>query len=232
MILFPTSYALTEGVYTVIIKKQEEKKKNRWTLADWLITKKTIALQDQWLALHSSERWFEFVLDYAGGSLDDESSLRELDTSRFGGALYVKFFGIEYNSYNFESSYDQSDLRVNLLILGSSIQSTHVRGFYGKRDYSFENYSHYDQDFWGGNLTLYFANFLGVEGQFTKYLNTTSENSQFSSDGERTELSVFLEIYALRLYATKFKERMIFRGTSANHHSTLDGTLFGLKLFF
>ena len=53
------SFALAEGVYTVIVKKQEEKKSSRWSLADWLVTKKKIALMDQWLALNSSTTWFE-----------------------------------------------------------------------------------------------------------------------------------------------------------------------------
>ncbi len=231
-----STFALAEGVYTVIIKKQEEKKKNRWTLADWLATKKTIALQDQWLALNSSETWFEFVLDYGLGTLEEtkssDSLTREMDMSRFGGALYIKFIGLEYNSYSFDTLYDQSDYRLNLLILGSSIQSTHLRGFYGQRSYSYQDYSNYDQNFWGGNLTFYLANFLGIEGTFTKYLEASSDNSTYTSDGERTELTAFLELWALRLYATQFKERMLFRGASESEKTNLEGTVFGVKLFF
>ena len=229
-----SSFALSEGVYTVIIKKQEEKKKNRWTLADWLVTKKTMALQDQWLALNSSSTWFEFIFDYASGTLDHkvEESTREVDFSRYGGAIYVKFLGFEYNSYDYSKFYDQSDYRVNLIILGSSVQSTHLRAFFGKRDYSYENYSSYDQKFWGGHLSLYLASFLGVEGQFAKFSETSSDNNLFKSDGERRELSAFIDLWMFRVFATQYRERMFFRSTNSLRKTTLEGTLLGAKLFF
>ena len=223
-----------EGVYTVIIKKQEAKEKSRWTLADWLTTKKTIALQDQWLALHSSENWFEFILDYGTGTLDEsiDHTAYELDQTNWGAALYLKFLGLEYNSQSFSRDYDSSDLRLNLLVLGSSVQSTHIRGFYGERDYSLQNYGTYKQNFWGLNLTLYLASFLGVEGKFIKFQKATADNNQFSSDGERTELTGFIELWMLRLYATQYRERMLFRSTSSFTKSNSEGTVLGVKLFF
>ena len=229
-----SSFAQIEGVYTVIIKKQEAKEKNRWTLADWLTTKKTIALQDQWLALHSSENWFEFILDYGMGTLDEGegTNTRELDQSQWGAALYLKFLGLEYNSQSFSRDYDSSDLRLNLLILGSSVQSTHIRGFYGKRDYALQNYGDYEQNFWGANLTLYLASFLGVEGKFTKFQKSSADNSIYTSDGERTELTGFIELWMLRLYATQYRERMLFRSPSNFTKSNIEGTVFGAKLFF
>lgn len=228
-----STVAQIEGVYTVIIKKQEEKQKSRWTLADWLTTKKTIALQDQWLALHSSENWFEFILDYAGGEVEEVADGTEtrMDLNQWGAALYVKFFGVEYNSGNYSKFYDSSDFRMNLLILGSSVQSTHIRAFYGKRDYSYENYSSYKQNFWGAHFSLYLMSFLGVETEFTKYKKANAENEFFTSEGERREFGAFIDIWMLRLYATKFRERMIFRGSQLKK-TTVDGTLFGAKLFF
>ncbi len=228
-----SSFAQIEGVYTVIIKKQQEKEKSRWTLADWLITKKTIALQDQWLALHSSTTWVEFILDYAGGGVEENSDAvtTDLDLNQWGASLYIKFLGIEYNSRSFNRLYDSSDLRLNLLILGSSVQSTHLRAFYGKRDYLYENFSTYEQDFWGAHISFYLLSFLGLETQFTKYNKTASENTLFTSDGERREFGAFIDLWMLRLYATKFRERMIFRGGSFKK-TTVEGTLFGAKLFF
>lgn len=235
LILFSfSSIAQIEGVYTVIIKKQEEKRKSRWTLADWLMTKKTIALQDQWLALHSSENWFEFVFDYAGGAMEEstEGITSKVDLSRWGAAFYIKFLGLEYNSYDFSRLYDSSDYRINLLILGSSVQSTHLRAFYGRRDYSYENFSSYKkQNFWGGHLTFYLMNFLGLEAEFSKFKNITSEDTLYSSDGERREFGAFVDLWMLRLYVSKFHERMLFRGATFKN-STVEGTLFGAKLFF
>lgn len=44
---FSSNLFAIEGVYEVIIKKQQEKEASRWTLADWLLTKQKMALMDQ-----------------------------------------------------------------------------------------------------------------------------------------------------------------------------------------
>lgn len=232
IIFFQNTFALSEGVYTVIVKKQEEKKKNRWTLADWLITKKTIALQDQWLALNSSETWFEFVFDYAGSTFE-ETSLgikQDMDFSRWGGAAYLKFIGLEYSKRDYERNYKQSDLRLNLLILGSSIQSTHLRAFYGQRDFDVQSFGAFEQSFWGLHMTLYLASFLGIEGQYTKFMNESSGSA--STDGERSEFTGFVDLWLLRLYASLYKERNLLRGALSVNNQKVEGTLLGVKLFF
>ncbi|MEC7277571.1 MAG: hypothetical protein VXV96_14725 [Bdellovibrionota bacterium] len=232
IILFQNTFALSEGVYTVIVKKQEEKKKNRWTLADWLVTKKTIALQDQWLALNSSETWFEFVFDYAGSTLEETSlgTKQDMDFSRWGGAAYLKFIGLEYSKLDYERNYKQSDLRLNLLILGSSIQSTHLRAFYGQRDFDVQGFGAFEQPFWGLHMTLYLASFLGVAGQYTKFMNESS--GTISTDGERSELTGFIDLWLLRLYASLYSERNLLRGSVSTSNRKIDGTLLGVKLFF
>lgn len=229
-----SGFAQIEGVYKVIIQKQQEKEKSRWTLADWLSTKKTIALQDQWLALHSSSSWFELIFDYGGGSVNKKTNGVEtsLDLNRWGAALYIKFLGFEYNKFDFSKLYSSSDYRLNLLLLGSSVQSTHFRVFYGERDYSYNGYSSYKkQGFWGAHFSLYLTSFLGIETQFSKFSKTQSTNNLFSSDGERREFGAFIDLWMLRLYAKKFRERMLFRG-GAFKKTVVDGALFGAKLFF
>ena len=46
-------------VYNIVIKKQDEKAKSRWSLSDWLDTRDKMRMQDVWLALHSPSP-FEF----------------------------------------------------------------------------------------------------------------------------------------------------------------------------
>jgi len=229
-----SSFAQIEGVYKVIIQKQQQKEKSRWTLADWLSTKKTIALQDQWLALHSSSSWFELILDYGMGNVSEKSDgvNTSMDLNRWGAALYMKFLGLEYNNFDFSKLYSSSDYRLNLLLLGSSVQSTHFRIFYGEREYSYDSYSSYKkQGFWGAHFSLYLMNFLGIETQFSKFSKTQSSNNLFSSDGERREFGIFIDIWMLRLYAMKFRERMLYRGSTFKK-TVVDGALFGTKLFF
>lgn len=217
------SFALAEGVYTVIVKKQEEKKSSRWSLADWLVTKKRIALMDQWLALNSSTTWFEYIFDYAAGDINE---FQENRFERFGASLYIKFLGLEYSKNNFTTLENKDEYKLNLLLLGSSVQSTHIRGFYGKR-----SDSTYSQDLYGGSITLYLANFLGTEFSYTKLQETTSSDGLSTVEGERVEYGVFLELSFLRIYFNKFKERNSFSGAGLSPR-TDEGTILGTKIFF
>ncbi len=70
LLLTPNFSWAFEGVYTVIIQKQQAKASSRWTLGDWLATKKKMALMDQWLALHSSTQIFELYLGGGEGHFD------------------------------------------------------------------------------------------------------------------------------------------------------------------
>ncbi len=217
------SLALAEGVYTVIVKKQQEKKSSRWSLADWLVTKKRIALMDQWLALNSSTTWFEFIFDYAAGDIDD---YQENSFERFGASLYIKFLGLEYSKNNFTTLDNKNEYKLNLILLGSSVQSTHIRGFYGKREDST-----YSQDLYGGSLTLYIASFLGTELNYTKLKKANSSNDLTTVEGERIEYGVFLELSFLRVYLNNFKENNSFTGIGLSPRKD-EGTIIGTKLFF
>lgn len=222
LLLLPLkSFALAEGVYTVIVKKQEEKKSSRWSLADWLVTKKKIALMDQWLALNSSTTWFEFIFDYSSGAVD---KFQDSNLERLGAALYIKFLGLEYTKYNFTTLENKDEYKLNLLLLGSSVQSTHIRAFYGSR-----RDSTYDQDLYGGSLTLYIASFLGTELTYTKLKEANSSDGLSTIEGERVEYGVFLELSFLRVYLSNFKERNTFSGTGPRVD---EGTIIGAKLFF
>ena len=228
------SFALAEGVYTVIVQKQEEKKSSRWNLADWLVTKKKIALMDQWLALNSSSSWFEFIFDFGVGKLDESISRtetgNELEFERYGAALYIKFFGIEFNKYNYSDIIDKNDYRLNLILLGSSVQSTHLRLFYGRRNFKQLDFSSYSQDFYGSSLSLYLASFLGTEFTYTNFKSAKSIDSTYSVEGERVEYGVFIDISLLRIYMNKFTEKNIYHG-AINQLRKDEGIVLGAKLF-
>jgi hypothetical protein len=228
------AFALAEGVYTIIVQKQEEKKSSRWTLADWLVTKQKIALMDQWLALNSSENWFEFVFDYGQGDVDEKllstTTKENIDVTRLGASMYIKFLGFEYEKLDYNRITAQDAFKINFLLLGSSVQSTHIRAFWGKRDYSYENYSSYDQSFWGGSLSLYLASFLGGEFTYTMFSKTNSGNDTFKMHGHRAEYGGFIELWLFRFYANVFREKSYFRSSTLEVKED-DGVLLGVKLF-
>ena len=49
------------AVLDFLNNKQAPKKTSRWTLADWMSTKRQMSLQDQWLAMNSSDNFYEFI---------------------------------------------------------------------------------------------------------------------------------------------------------------------------
>ena len=228
------SLALGEGVYTVIVKKQEEKNSSRWSLADWLGTKKRISLMDQWLALNSTSSWFEFVFDFGQGKLDENISRLEtgnqIEFERYGASLYMKFIGLEFNKYNYSQLIGKNDYRVNLLLLGSSVQSTHLRFFYGRRNFKQLDFSSYAQNFYGSSLSLYLASFFGTELTYMNFKNAKSIDGSYSVEGERVEYGAFVELSLFRIYVNKFIEKSIYRG-SINQLRKDDGIVLGAKIF-
>lgn len=224
-----------EGVYEVIVRKQEEKKAVRWTLADWLLTKQKMALMDQWLALHSSSTLFEFFLEGSGGMLDGRSSLESMDKSktsyRYQAAFYLRAIGIQGGVDKFSGFQDSSFYQGNLILLGSSAQSTNIQVHYGKRNLNTQ-YGEFGPTYWGVSGSLYLLPFLGGLYEYRNYSSDESAGNSFS-DRKRQEYGAFLDIWFLRLRGTYFKERSTFN-TTANgaFDQRISGWWFGGQLFF
>jgi len=227
------TFSQIEGVYTVVIKKQEEKKASRWSLADWLMTKKRIALMDQWLALHSSSNWFEFIFDYSFGDIDESinNTSQTYAAKKYGAAIYLRFFGVEIEKMSDDYLTDQTSWKLNLIALGSSVQSTHLRFFYGKRDYNYTGFSDYSQELIGPHLSLYLFDFLGGEVTYTKFYKKRSASGDYTMDGQRVEYGPFIDLRFLRIYLNLFKESTYFRNVTTTKKVN-EGILTGAKLFF
>src|SRR5262245_4488691 len=83
--------AQADDVYTFVVKKQEEKAKRRWSLADWLDTLDRMRMMDLWLALHSPTP-YEFFLSGAYVMPNNSSSPKGSDLSF---AAFASIFGLE-----------------------------------------------------------------------------------------------------------------------------------------
>ncbi|MFI5391724.1 MAG: hypothetical protein ACHQYQ_10210, partial [Bacteriovoracales bacterium] len=53
LIFIANAWSQSKDVITVSVERQEAKRRTGWTLADWMDTRRTIALQNQWLAFHT-----------------------------------------------------------------------------------------------------------------------------------------------------------------------------------
>lgn len=229
-----------EGVYEVIIRKQEEKKASRWTLADWLMTKQKMALMDQWLALNSSTTYFEFFLEGSGKELvadevGDGRDPYDAQAYRYQAALYFRAFGLQGGKDKFSGFTESTFYQANLILLGSSAQSTNIQLHYGVKNTTLVATSpqaELSPTYWGASSTLYILPFLGGIYEYRKY-GKDSAGSYTLKGGSRQEVGGFLDVWFLRLKGTYFKERLELNSTSQGDYSQqVSGWWAGAQLFF
>lgn len=227
-----SNYAI-EGVYEVIIRKQEEKQKSRWSLSDWLLTKQKIALMDQWLALHSSTTWFEFFLEGSGGELDfgnNSDQTFKANSERFQGGLYIKMLGLSGGVDHFSGSLKSSFYQGSLIVFGTSAQSTNFQLHYGKRNLKGQ-FGDFDHSFFGFSSTLYLLPFLGGIYEYRNYSDANSGDYRYE-DGNRQEYGAFIDLWILRIRGTYFKERNLYSHPLTPKSETISGWWFGGQVFF
>ena len=240
LILLSQAVFAEDNIFIIIAKKQEEKKKYCWSLTDWLMTKKKIALMDQWLALHSSPNNFEFSLagyekKYKLGSatsgVTTTGETKTLDSGEL--AAYYKILGFTgaYGHSNESSSF--YDARANLRIFGTSIQSTNITGFIGR--HHFNNTEKFDNWYWGGSASLYLLSFLGVDASYKRYLSADNGNNS-KLQVHALEPGIFLDLFILRLSASYDKEVLDWErtntGAPTTTRETRKGWKYGIKVFF
>lgn len=238
LFLFSFKTFSLEEVYTVIIKKQEEKRRSQWSLADWLLTKKKIALMDQWLALNTSADVFESSL--FGGTNDlelvNESPVVEKSGVRFGASMFIYFAGLEYVKDKVSDVQDINKFSLRLRLLGNSSQTTGLEFLGGIRTLNDKTgLGDFDQSFYGVQARLYLLSFLGIRSRYEKYSDDhNSSGTSLTLGGERIEYAVFADISFIQLEAMMYRENFSYYTTDSNARTSFDKegvVLFG-KLFF
>jgi hypothetical protein len=245
--LRPSTTQAYGDVYVFISEKQEKIKQSRWSLSDWLLTKKKIALMDQWLALNSSSSLFEGFVIGRVGQYRKEVGISGQSTStvttgnqliQFGTDLYLAIFGVHYLNEQARHDYQAWEGHFNLRLLGKTAQGTNLTAFYGYR--SLKNPINYPMQYWGGSLTLYLFSFLGVEGQYRTYIraHSTDRGATDASvvKGSKSEATAFLDLGFVRVYATAFQEQLDFASELSSafvaRQDKRSGILGGLNIYF
>lgn len=233
LFLFSSINAFSQDeVYTVIIRKQEQKKQSRWSLADWLATKKRIALMDQWLALNTESNLFEFVLDYSKNTFDQNQNgvTNEFDSDVGKLKMYVTFLGLELEGESNKSEIETRKLNLSARILGSSAQTTHFNLLFGKKWINTKSYDDHAPLFYGIDGNLYLFSFLGLSGSYEKISKDTSKLMHLH--GEQTRYGAFLELWFLRFYYEKRKDNLYFNNNSTiNSKIERDGNALGVAIY-
>lgn len=238
-LLFCTLAAAQDDIYVVVIKKAVEKKQSRWSLGEWMTTKRKIEEMDRWLALNSD--WPASIFEgYIDGSFAPQMKLmfNELDdqkTNVFGAraGLFLAFIGVE-------GTYDQSDLefkhlegQISLRIFGNYEQNNNFTLGFGRRhsDYQVEEggfNDKYRNDFASARLNLMLATFFGIKGEYKKFFSSTSLRQSEKTSGEAIEATAYFDILFLNIYASYFKENW----KVGSERPVREGMRYGLRLYF
>lgn len=231
------SFALSEGTYQVIIKKQQEKKNSRWSLADWMGTKKKIALMDQWLAIHSSSNNFEFALYGAKNNLDFSTGISSQDQSGKGNEIgflgYYRIIGLEAKFEEIPNLIRDKNLMLGLRIFGRSDQGSHIKLLYGLNEMKdYQSGESVTQNIFGASSSIYLLPFLGIEGGYRKFLSDKLGNTSIDISGEAIEYGGFIEYSFVRIFG-KLQEKKIFHSNqTSTTKKTYKTSSLGLKLYF
>lgn len=122
-----------------------------------------------------------------------------------------------------------------LRLFGDHIQDSSLSAFYGRYNREWApaladgaTTPAVSGDVWGGNLNLYFTDWLGLEGDYQSFGNDPTTDS--SEKGERIDARVFLEMSLLRISAGRFQETWSGLGPQGKDELSSKGVLGGLAV--
>ncbi len=237
--VLPAESLAKETVWEYVDRKLEKKKFKRWSLSNWFHTQEKIALQNQWLAMNIHEDGIltEYYIDYAKSKFDRDTSDNsnvEDDGVTGEAAAYWGIFGLVFRQEEYGSLYTQREASVNLRLIGSSHQSTHLTATYGARQFRGNSQEEFDQNFYGGDISLYLLPFLGFDGRYRYYINAENSQGTQSLRSDRTQWGMFIDISFVRFFTYQFEENLLFNDFSSPELSELQikGTAAGIRLYF
>jgi hypothetical protein len=208
-----------DDVFTIVVKKEEEKRKNRWSLSEWLETRDKMRVMDMWLALHSPSP-YEFLF---GTEYHFNSSTTKNENLSLRGGAYASIFGLELQR-DF-SPVGETHALFNARVFGYHAQGTNLTLQAGMR-FRDEPAQHRNL-FAGADLTLYLGRFIGVEGLYRRNFSSLPNSAGATANGVRLEAQGFIDFKMLRILAGWMSEQET--GTLARNREAWTG---GMRFFF
>lgn len=235
-----SAFAQVEGTYELLIKKkQEEKKRSRWTLAEWLAQKDRNRMMDLWLARNSTSSPFEFFLSLESVNYSSSSSGGggvETNENSYSGELgaYAGVAGLR-GSYEQDSEERKKwSGSFNLKVFGREIQDTHINLEYGLQGLDIDSSGDKFQSQFGAvSSNIYLTKYFGISGEYKHILKAESDMER-SMQGECSKAGVFIDFGALRVFGEWKKEVLRFKdpGGVNPQSESRDGFGGGLRLYF
>lgn len=193
-------------------QRQSNKESTRWTLADWLTQKQKIGLWDHWLSMNRSANWFEMELGYSEFDHDytTNSGSGDVVAKKTAGHYYLGFwltiFGLQGEFDDWEGETETRTGMLNLRLVGSSLQSTHIllRGGIQQIENTYSG-EKWENPFVAGVLKMYFLSFIGLEGEYRHFYSKES-NLGTRLEGHRMRSGAFVEFGSLQISGHYWKE--------------------------
>jgi hypothetical protein len=232
--------ASANTVWEYVDSKLEKKKFKRWSLSSWMYDKEKFTLQDQWLSMNlgSDSFFFELYADYAGSNFDVDTAnnLNETTTGMSSEvAAYIGFLGVSYRYEEYDTHYYHKETAINLRLIGTSHQSTHLALTYGNRDFmGVDETEEFSQRFYGGDISLYLLPFFGFDGRYRVYSNVEANDGTYEMGSTRSQWGAFIDISFIRIFTYQFEENFDFKVLSSGveDERQTKGTATGIRLYF
>ena len=221
----PTS---ADEVYTFVVKKQEEKAKNRWYFLDWLEAKEKIRIMDMWLALHTPSP-YEFFLKGSWNPGTDSGAGR-YSGNRIGFGAYATIFGLEVERQ--QKLEDRITALVHLRLFGYHYQGSHLRLEGGFQQITRKNQCEFRNALAGIGMNAYITKKVGVSGLYRRTFGTTPNALTQSISNTRYEAGAFLDFQFIRAYGNYVWEDWSIDPTTLKPDSRRSGPEAGLQIFF
>lgn len=205
--------------YNFIIQKQEQKQKNRWSLAEWLDTRDRMRMMDLWLALHSPSP-YEFYVSplYRTGNVSGGGYYGGWNLAVAG---YAYLFGAEVQR-EWSNVGDKWLGLVNFRIFGFHNQATNVTLQGGVASSPVNG-----ADVWNGvagaHMTVYLSKGFGVTGLYRYRFGRT--NAMASSAG-RGEVGAFIDFRFVRVLGEYFSQK-----EAGGPGPSYNGIQFGVRVY-
>lgn len=220
--------AQADDVYTVVVKKQQEKAKSRWSLSQWLETKEKFRLMDMWLALHSPSP-YEF---YLGGDyqITERTTQPKYQSPRVYFGAFASIFGLELQREQFPDARWLGMFK--LRVFGYHQQATNLTLEVGVRSMGLEGADFRSMSA-GAGTSLYFGKYFGIDGFYRHYFQSTPSASGARYQGSRAEAGAFIDFKFLRIYGSYFYEplKQSMAATTVSE-DVRKGVAVGTRLFF
>ena len=212
--------AQADDIITIVVKKDEEKRKTRWSLSEWLEARDKMRLMDMWLALHSPSP-YEFFL---GTEYSFNQTPASSEAFSLRAAAYASIFGLEFQR-DF-APVQESNALFNLRVFGYHTQGTNLtlQGGMRLRDGSPESTRNL---FAGADLTLYLGKFAGLEGSYRRQFQTIPNAAGIDTTGNRWEAQGFIDFKMVRTFVGYASQQE--NGTGALDQESWKG---GVRFFF